>query len=62
MNAQANAFLTYSLRDFKPSQRFGILQFFEKRTALATAGAADAAWGKVGAQAVVNGGEWTAKP
>jgi len=37
-------------------------QFFEKRAALTASGAADAAWGKVGAQAVVKGDEWTAKP
>ena len=37
-------------------------QFFEKRAALTEIGAADTAWGKVGAQAVVNGDEWKAKP
>jgi len=37
-------------------------QFFENRAALTAAGAADAAWGKVGTQAVVKGDEWAAKP
>lgn len=37
-------------------------QFFEKRAALAVSGAADAAWGKVGAQAAIPGDEWTSKP
>lgn len=33
-------------------------QFFEKRAAKASAGAADAAWGKVGAQSAVPGDVW----
>ncbi|MEO8118452.1 MAG: hypothetical protein ABI606_03920 [Rhodoferax sp.] len=37
-------------------------QFFEKRAALSVSGAADAAWGKVGAQAALPGDEWTSKP
>ncbi len=37
-------------------------QFFEKRAAMATPGAADVAWGKVGAQAAVKGDEWSATP
>jgi len=37
-------------------------QFFEKRTALVVPGAADTAWGKVGALAAMPGDEWTAKP
>ncbi len=37
-------------------------QFFENRAALTAAGAADAAWGKVGTQAVGKGDESAAKP
>ncbi len=34
-------------------------QFFEKRAALATPSAADAAWGKVGVQSALAGDAWT---
>ena len=56
-------YMTLSLADRKTVCDVVALAVAATVTAALTAsGAADAAWGKVGTQAVVNGDEWTAKP